>query len=255
MANPPRPSPVLPLGPGPTGCPGQETADGHFLAAFCVLRPAPQLHTEAVTSPLVATRGHTSHTVPRDMTTFAQPRSCAWPLSPQQRAHLATEPSPESHFTDAEVPAASCEMAAPPTGSPLAAHREASPHHQHTETARLHGQRQSHSLARPFRSVLDQGTQNHALLKPSFKHSPTLHLSTVDKQHLSPRPWQRQAQHLPSSSEHPNGCHVPRGATTLQAKRQDCAASNSGGTPGISPGSCASVSQLGLQLLSTQPSS
>lgn len=106
----------------------------------------------------------------------------------------------------------------------FAAHQEASPHDQHTETPCLHRQRWPHSPARPSKCMLDQGSQNipgHALLKPSLKHSPNLNLFTMDKQHPSAHPWQHQAQHPPSSSKHPNECHVPRGATTLQAKRQD----------------------------------
>lgn len=111
-------------------------------------------------------------------------------------------------------------------------------HHPTTSTPTpcLHRQTRSYSPARPFGSTLGQRSQNipgHVLLKLSLKHGPNLHLSPMDEQHPSSHPWQHWTQD-PSSSEHPSGCHVPHGATTLQAKRQGCAASRLGETPGIS---------------------
>lgn len=83
----PAPSPVLPLGPGPRGCPGQEVADEHF-PATC---PPSAQHREAETSALTANRGDMSHDVPRDVSRDVATFCPAQELCPA--AH-PTAPSP-----------------------------------------------------------------------------------------------------------------------------------------------------------------
>lgn len=180
------------------------------------------------------------------------------PCCPQRYEHLclAQEPQKPPHESLCRCgrAAACCARAAPPTGRLFVTHQK-----HHPPPARPPFPADTVPL--PSEAIqVPVGPRESKCTRPRSPQASSQAQSQPAPLHHGQAapiatPQQKQAQRSPSSSKYPNRCHIPRGATTLQAKSQDCAAESSVGTAGIPPGSHASVSQPALPLLCTQQSS